>query len=136
MRPFRLPALLLLVVVAAACKGPRWDTPEAAYATFAQAMMRGEAKLAYEALSASTHKAIEERSKELSAASGGAIRDDPVLLTFATGVKPRLVTEVKVVKVEGDTATVTVTAGGQTQEQRMVKEGGRWRVDLSETFKK
>ena len=49
---------------------------------------------------------------------------------------PDPIDQVKVVKTEGDSATVAVTAGGKTSEQRMVKEGNGWKVDLSEAFKK
>lgn len=125
---------LLLVLGLTACNRYRWDTPEAAYASFARAVQRGEYQVAYQALSAETRQAIAVRSREISQASGGALKDDPAVLAFASGVKPTPVSEVKVVKREDQVATVAVTAGGATQQQRMVKEGEQWKVDLSETF--
>jgi hypothetical protein len=127
---------LMVVGLLAACPGPGVDTPEAAYAAFAQAQQRGNSKAAYERLSEATRRAIEARSKEISAASGGSIRDEPALLTFATGAKPLPVTEVKVMKVEGDTATILAVADGTSREVKLVREAGRWKVDLSERFSK
>jgi hypothetical protein len=134
----------------AGCREPKWDKPEDAYTSFAQAVRIGRAKLsagdekagraelktAYEALSGPTRTAIEERSKEISSTSGGAVKDDPVLLAFVTGVKPEPLEAVRTLHEEGAAATVSVTVGGKTVEQKMVKEGERWKVDLSEAFKK
>ncbi len=136
MRTWRGVCWLVALLPVLGCKGARWDTPEAAYTTFAQAVLKGDAKVAYEGLSEATRKEIEARSKEIAAASQGSVRDDPVLLTFAVGSRPRLVTRVKRLKLEGAVATVAVTAGDETREQRLVDEGGRWKVDLTEILKK
>jgi hypothetical protein len=42
-----------------------------------------------------------------------------------------------VAKLEGQNAVVEVAIGdgGTTQSQRMIKEGDRWAVDLTEAFK-
>lgn len=128
--------LLPLVLLAlAACRQPSWDTPEAAYSSFSQALQRGEYQLAYQALSSESRRALESRSKQISAASGGAVRDEPWLLAFATGAKPRPLTSVKVVSQDERSAVISAAADEQTAQVRMVKEGDRWRVDLSETLK-
>jgi hypothetical protein len=137
----RLNALSLSLGLALAfalpgCRAPRFDTPETAYASFSSALLHHEYKTAYDALSTETRKAIEAKSKEISTTSGGAVADEPTQLAFGTGSKPSAITEIKVVRQEGDAATVSVTAGGHTSEQKLVKEGAAWKVDLSESFKK
>lgn len=128
--------LAVAVAFAAGCRGPRWDTPEGAYASFSQALQRRDYRTAYEALSEKTRSLIAERAKELSSASGGAVREEPALLAFAQEVKPAPLTQAKLVREEAGSATVEATAGDRTQEIRMVKEGDRWKVDLSAVFKK
>src|SRR5687768_14786898 len=101
-----------MALFATACTAPRWDEPELAYASFARLVKRGgpgDWKMAYEALSEPTRSVIEARSKQISQATGGAVKDDPVLLTFATGVRPAEVTQVKVLDRQDSVATVSVT---------------------------
>ena len=56
---------------------------------------------------------------------------------FASGYKPLPQGDLKVAKEEGLSAVVEVSIadGGATQSQKMVKEGDRWAVDLTEAFK-
>ncbi len=133
MKAFVTVTLLLL----AGCNRPRWDKPDEAYRAFSSAVRRGELKVAWEALSADTRKAAEARSKTMAEASGGSVKDEPMLMFFASGYKPLPQGDVKVAKEEGQTAVVEVAIGdgGATQSQRMVKEGDRWAVDLTEAFK-
>ncbi len=123
-------APMFALVLLACPPAPRADRPEEAYLAFTQALQRGNAKGAWELLSTPTRKAFQTQAKEISRASGGAVSADPMRLAFAVPGKAPVVTEVKAVQVEGDEATVAVTAGGRTQEQRMVKEGASWKVDL------
>jgi len=84
-----------------------------------------------------TRQAIEARSKAVSAASGGSVKDEPMLMFFASGYKPLPQGDLKVATEEGQTAIVEVAIGdgGTTQSQRMTKEGDRWAVDLTDAFK-
>jgi hypothetical protein len=72
----------------------------------------------------------------VSGASGGSVKDEPMIMFFASGYKPLPQGELKVAKEEGQTAVVEVAIGdgGVTQSQKMVKEGDRWAVDLTEAF--
>jgi hypothetical protein len=132
MRGTFVAALLML----SGCSRPRWDKPDEAYRAFSSAVRRGEYKTAWDALSAKTRKKMEERAKAVSQASGGSVKDEPMLMFFASGYKPLPQGELKVAKEEGQSAVVEVTIadGGVTQSQKMIKEGARWAVDLSEAF--
>jgi hypothetical protein len=128
--------MMSLVSLGLSCRGYTADRPEDAYTSFSRAVIRNEHAKAYAFLSKETQALLSERAKEISSASGGAIPNDPALLALASGMRSSALTEVKVIKQEGDIATIAVTAGGQTREQRMVKEGERWAVDLTEALKK
>ncbi len=129
----RLFPVLLLTL---GCQKPQFDTPEQAYSSFALLLQRGDLQGAYDALSKGSKDLIEARARALSEASGGAVHDEPATLAFATGVKPLPLTEVKLVRQEGDQAVVAVTSGGQTREQSLVREQHRWCVDLSQILPK
>jgi hypothetical protein len=126
-----------LLLVATGCNRPRWDRPDEAYRAFSAAVRRGELKAAWEGLSADTRKAMEARAKAVSAASEGSVKDEPMLMFFASGYKPLPQGELKVATEEGQSAVVEVAIGdgGVTQSQKMIKEGDRWAVDLTEAFK-
>jgi hypothetical protein len=93
--------LVPLLFLSLGCNRPRWDKPDEAYRSFASAVRRGEVKIAWEALSADTRKAAEARSKEMAQASGGSVKDEPMLMFFASGYKPLPQGDVKVAKEEG-----------------------------------
>ena len=117
------------LALAAGCNRPHFDTPAAAYDSFARAIQKGDYQVAWSALSSGTQQLLSDRAKEISSASGGSVRDDPAALFFAEGARAPLVSEIKVVREEGDSAVLAVTAGGTTREVRMVKERGSWRID-------
>lgn len=133
-------ALVILTLTLAGalsgCSRPRWDKPDEAYKAFSGALRRNEIKTAWDGLSEGTRKAAEARSKEVSKASGGSVKDEPMIMFFASGYKPLPQGELRVAKEEGQTAVVEVAIsdGGVTQSQKMVKEGDRWVVDLTEAF--
>jgi len=121
---------LAALALAAGCNRPRFDTPTAAYESFARAIQKGDYEVAWSALSAGTQKTLSDRAREISAASGGSVKDDPAALFFAQGARAPLVSEIKLVREEGDGAVLAVTAAGDaTREVRMVKERGGWRID-------
>ena len=128
-------ALLLAVLALGACRSDRFDTPDEAYRLFAASLKRGDLATSWDSLSADTRAQLEERSKRVVTASKGMIKDDPKLLTFVSGVKVQPISEVKVLKVDAALALLEVTEGSAKREQKMVKVGDRWYVDLTDSLK-
>ena len=126
---FRALLLLAALALAAGCNRPRFDTPLAAYQSFARAIQKGDYEVAWSALSSGTQKLLSDRAREISAASGGSVKDDPAALFFVEGARAPQLSEIKLVHEEGDSAVLAVTAAGATREVRMVKERGSWRID-------
>ncbi|MFL5319202.1 MAG: hypothetical protein ACJ790_06060 [Myxococcaceae bacterium] len=125
-------AALLSLLAASACNKPQTaDHPVDAYIAFTKLAER-DPKAGYEALSKSTRDLLAAKSKELSAASGGSIVDDPAMIFFARPGKAKPVEDVKVVEEKGDVATLEVKSGGQVEQVRMVREDAKWRVDLAD----
>ncbi len=122
----------LAFIPLASCERSRADSPVDAYTAFSKAVQRGDSKAAYASLSQATQKVLEARAKEISSASGGAIKDDPAALAFSTAPRPDPLTEVKLVQQNGDRAVLAVSAGARYQKVGMVHENGGWKVDLSE----
>ncbi|MEW6430558.1 MAG: hypothetical protein AB1730_03525 [Myxococcota bacterium] len=124
-------AAIVALLTLSACEKPAAATPEAAYNAFAVALRRGDTKAAYAALSKSTRALVEARSKTLSEASQGMVKDEPALMLFQSGTRPGPLGEVKVVEQSADRAVLEVSGTRVT----MVKEdGGRWVVDLSDLY--
>jgi hypothetical protein len=126
-------ASAVLVLVLLACQRPPSAVaagPDEAYRAFAAAVRAGQGKVAYAALSKRSRDGIEARSQEVAAGSGGLIKDDPTALTFSTGLKPKPIDAVKVLNATDALATLEVSAGGQVTTVTMVKEEGRWLVEL------
>ncbi len=126
--------LLLMVLGLGGCRADRLDAPDDAFRFFSSAIKRGDVNAAWEALSAETRTALEKRSKAVSEASKGAIKDDPKMLTFVSGVKVQPIGEVKVLKVDGATALIEVTDPSGKREQKMVKVDNRWYVDMMDSL--
>ena len=135
---YRAPTLAVAAVAAVlllGCNRPSWNTPEAAYVSLARAAQKGEHELAWGALSQASRKELEQRSKSLAAASGGALQDDPRALVFGSAPPAQPIEEIKVVRQEDRLAVLAVTAGGASREVRMVEEEGGWKLDVSEALK-
>jgi hypothetical protein len=126
MRTLPLACLALCVV---ACRPPRDDTPEAAYRAFAAAANKGDATEAFSRLTSESRQAVTREVSGLSSASGGSLREDPGALVFSAG-RGQPITSVRLLKKDPDRATVEVTAGGQTREVTLLREGTEWRVEL------
>jgi hypothetical protein len=122
----------LAFIPLASCERSRADSPGDAYSAFSKAVQRGDSKAAYAALSQTTRQALEARAKEVSDASGGAIKDDPAALAFSSAPRPDPLTEVKLVQQSGDRAVLAVSGGARYQKVVMVRENGGWKVDLSD----
>jgi hypothetical protein len=124
-------ACLALLAVTPSCNRPRFDSPKEAYLSFTRALQKGDVAVAYGVLSADTRKELERRAKDISDASGGAVPNNPTSLFVNISQRAPSVTEVKVLKEEGKTAVLSVSAGEKVQQVRMVKEEAGWKLDLA-----
>jgi hypothetical protein len=123
-----IPALISL----AACDQSRAESSVDAYISFSKAVQRGDSKAAYATLSQETQKKLAAKAKEVSAASGGAIKDDPPALVFSGAPRSDSLTEVKLLRQSGDRAVLAVSGGGRSYEVEMVREHNGWKVDLTD----
>jgi len=132
--PLALLAALALALASAGCRRPAG--PDAAYRAFAAAARAGDSGRVWELLSEGSRAALDARAKALAARVPGlpASGREQALGDLAAGA-PRIV-DVAVKNESGDSALLAVTAEGvdRTQEVRMVREGGRWRVVLPEAI--
>jgi hypothetical protein len=113
----------------AACRPQPDGTPEGAYRAFAAAANKGEDKLAFEQLTAASQEALRRRLAGVSAASGGSMGDDLAGLVFRGG-RGAPITDIRLLKMEQDRATVLVTARGEAHEVNLARQGSEWRVEL------
>lgn len=135
-KPLMGRALVLLTLFGlAGCRSDRYDTPEDAYRLFSAALKRSDVNAAWGALSSDTRALLEQKSKEVSAVSKGAIKDEPKLLTFVSGVKVLPIGAVTVLSADGAQAVLEVTDGSGKRKQKMVKADNRWYVDLTDSLK-
>lgn len=126
--------LLLILVLASSCKPrPSTATPELTYRTFVDALQKGQAKAAWNLLSAPTRERVTAKSKQLAEASKGLVRDEPETLLFQ-GSRPGTITTITQVRADESSATLSVTSSGGTHEVKLVKDSGKWLVDLSDTL--
>lgn len=135
MRLSAMPLLLLALLALGGCRKYSFDTPQEAYTSFHALVRRGEFKQAFGALSQNTQEALTRRAQELRTASGGNMKAEPHELLFMNSAPPADVTEVTLVREEGDVATVRVLSSGQAREVRLVREASGWKVDLSDSLK-
>ncbi|HXX29619.1 MAG TPA: hypothetical protein VEJ89_02755 [Myxococcaceae bacterium] len=126
MRPPLLAALALALL---GCRPMREDTPEAAYRAFATAAGRGDGAGAWARLTRESQADLNARVAGLGPASGGSLREDAPLLVFSGGRPPPL-GRLRVLKRDGDRATLEVTAGDRTGEVTLLRQGPEWRVEL------
>ncbi len=134
MYAMRLFLLMLALLSLGGCqRGP--TTPVDAYTHFHEKVQRGEFKQAYMVLSQPTREALTARAQALKEASGGSLKAEPYELLFANSAPPPDVTEVTLVREEGDRATVSVLSSGQTREVQLVREASGWKIDLLESLK-
>ena len=110
----------------------RWDNPVDAYLSFKRAASEGKTKVAYDALSEPTRKKLELKANEVTRASDGGVKPAPADLFFAHPTLAEPVTEVALLKQEGNVAMLKVMVGSEARQLRMVKENEAWKVDLSE----
>jgi hypothetical protein len=114
------------------CRPSQEESPVSAYNSFAETLRRGDLKSAYGYLSGETRQAIEQRTQAVSAASGGLVKSDPATWIFGSAGRPPPLTEVKLLSLDGGTATVRAAGGSLTTNVTMVRERTGWKVDLRE----
>jgi hypothetical protein len=127
------PLLVLALLALGGCKRP--DTPVNAYTSFHEQLKKGEYKKAYGALSQATRDTLTARTQAMKDASGGTVKAEPYELLFTNSAPPSDVTDVTLVREEGDVATVRVLSSGQAHEVRLVHEPSGWKIDLSDSLK-
>jgi len=133
MRLSRKAPLLASLLLAAGCA--RDPGPDASYRALARAVADRDADAAWTQLSAGTKSWLEDRAARAAAAAGpgvvaGSARAH-LIGDAALGVAPPA--SVAVVSAAGDRAVLRVApaGGGAAREVSAVREGGRWRIELS-----
>ena len=111
------------------------DEPVKTYLDFVRAVRKRELTQAYAGLSTETRALLEKRAQELSAASGGALKADPMSLFFSAPGPAGDVSEVKLLEIQGNRATLSARSAEQTQTVTLVKEAGGWKVDLTQALR-
>ena len=127
--------LVLLLLLLGACHAQAPDTPVAGYLAFLSAVHQGDEAAAYAMLSEGTRKKLDERARELSTASGGALQNNAADWVFSPSQPTATPSEVREVHREGNTATLEVAEDGGVAAVRMVREGAGWKLDLSAEVK-
>lgn len=132
--PMRMMWLVVVALGGAACQRqpPVPRTPDGAYLAFAEALRKGDNKTAWASLSKPTHELVSARTKEIVQASNGLVKDEPALMLFQSGTRPAPIGEVKVLQADGSSAVLEVAAPKGPQKIKMLKDGDRWVVDLTE----
>jgi hypothetical protein len=126
---------LLVAAALAACTPapppPGSAGPSEAVQDLAAALQKGDAALAWSLLSSRTQHDADQLAARARAAAGDAGPESGRAMLFASAL-PTGAVETRVVKQAGDSAEVQAAApdGGGARVYRVVREGGRWRVDL------
>ena len=131
----RIVGLVFLVAFLAGCRREPANSPEGAYRGFIEALQKGNTRKAWSSLSASTRHKVEERSRAIAEASKGVVRDEPELLLFQ-GTRPGPLGEVTQVKADETTALLQVASASGPREVKLVKDSGKWLIDLSDTLER
>ena len=124
--------LLLLALCACAMPQPPPGSagPAEAVRDLAAALQKGDAATAWSLLSARTQKEADEAAAKARAVAGDAGPESGRAMLFASAL-PAGPVEGRVVSQSGDSAEVQAGGGdGGTRVYRVVRDSGRWRVDL------
>ena len=140
LKPSKKPSMRLWCLLLGgifACERPvARSQEELAYRAFAEAVRRGDSTAAWAALSQRTRRLMEAKSKAVSDASRGVVKDEPALMLFQSGTRPPPAGDVKIVESDGGTAVIEVSVDGQAHHLVMVRESDRWVVDLFDVLQK
>lgn len=127
---------LLAMAAVAACTAPAPPPPGSAgpaeaVQDLAAALQKGDAATAWSLLSARTQKQADEAAARARAAAGDAGPESGRAMLFGSAI-PGGPIEARVVSQAQDSAEVQTAApdGGGTRTYHVVREQGRWRVDL------
>lgn len=131
--PMRAALLLVLLSMVPGCRRPAVDSPEATYRTFVTALQRSDARTAWKLLTPATREKATALSKAISEASRGVVRDEPEILLFQSS-RPPAVGEVTQVRADETTAVLKVASAGGEREVKLVKDSGKWQIDLSDSI--
>jgi hypothetical protein len=130
-----LVVLMVGVVLTVGCRQETENSPEAAYRSFIEAVQKGNTRKAWTALSPATRQKVTERSQAISEASKGVVRNEPEQLLFQ-GTRPGPVGKVSQLKADEVSALLSVTSASGPREVKLVKDSGKWLIDLSDTIPK
>ncbi|WP_373044657.1 hypothetical protein [Vulgatibacter sp.] len=123
-------ALALAAAAATAACSENTSDPEATFRLFVEKVQQRDADAAWELLAPATRERFTKLVQERSEASGGALPDDPKQVILGGAQLARPLEKIEVVEEQAETATLLVTAGGETDRVRMVRTGEGWRVEV------
>jgi hypothetical protein len=128
---------LLLLLLAACAPDPTELGPVEALSTFLAAIDRSaqapeQRKMAFEWLDASSQAALKERAELSASLAGRSLAPWEMLVPGRLGFSLRSMGNVRMsAEVSGEKATVSIPVHGREPVRvPMVREGGRWRVQL------
>ena len=93
------------------------------------ALQKGDAATAWSLLSSRTQKEADAIAAQARSSAGDAGPQSGRAMLFASAL-PGAPVEARVVSEAGDSAEVQAMTDGGPRVYRVVREGGRWRVDL------
>jgi hypothetical protein len=134
--PMRLsltPVLPWLLLVLGGCELFQSGTPAQAYKDFHGLVRKSEYSKAYGLLSRASQEALTARAQAITHATDGGVKPEPPSF-FANVPLPLDVTEITLLREEGDVAVLRVLSSGRSSEVRMVREASGWKVDLSQSL--
>ena len=134
MKAPRIALFLALALGPAGCHGG--GSPDEAFRAFTAAVISRQQDLAWSHLSKESQAAMTAaRDKAAALAPKGTVPADPRDLLSGEDVGlARPIDDVKVVDEKGDVADLEVISGGDKHAIRMVREDGRWKLDLTSGF--